>query len=86
MGYAPLDLLARSEHSGQEFEVRKQQLLELESKDIAAMTEEDYVDFMLSNNFMNVKYNGKFSSINKCLLMNTGTLAAHLNMSVQQFF
>lgn len=84
MGYAPLDLLAMSEQPGREFEVRKEQFVEMGMKDAEDMTEEEFVAFMLSDDFMDPKYKGKYASLNFLFRNNIWTLADYFGMSVSE--
>lgn len=84
MGYAPLELLAKSEQPGREFEVRKEQFAELGLKNAENITEPEFVSFLLSENFMNPEYEGMFAPINYLFATNISTLADFFGCSVAE--
>lgn len=85
MGYAPLDLLSKSEQPGREFESRKEQLLQSGAEDIGDISTETYISFFLSNDFLNLNYQGKLSKINQIFLMNMPVLSQATGISMKQF-
>ena len=81
MGYAPLDLLSKSEQPNREFEARKEQFVKLGLTELEDVTEEEFISFMLSENLMNSTYKGKFSHFNNVLWDNIPVLAATVGCS-----
>ena len=67
--YAPLQLIANSDQPGREFESRRQQFIDYGLVD--DITEQEYIDFFLGEDFLNPNYTGRFRKINEVLMMNS---------------
>lgn len=80
MNYLPLRFIESSPNHGNEFTATVGELLKLGIKSMNGITREQYIDFLLSNNFLNPLYNGPYRDFNNHLIKNSGSLLEFLHV------
>lgn len=83
--YTPLHFVTSSDNAGHEFDVRKQQLIESGCRNLEDMQADDFIHFLLSDDFFRPDYKGKYSDINVLFAANANSLFSHLHMTPEDF-
>lgn len=81
--YAPLNLLAKSEQPGHEYDARVKQLVMYGALPDSSITEEEYIEFFTSGDLMNMEYKGKWAGVNQLFVLNSGALLEQIGCSMQ---
>lgn len=81
--YYPLAFLSASDTSGREFEARKEQFMELGLWKATEYEEEEYIRFMMSGDFLDTRYKGKYKGINMSFRANTPSFIETLRIPME---
>ena len=81
--FAPLNLLAKSEQPGHEFDTRLKQFIDFGAISEGSVTLEEYIDFFSSVNLMNMNYKGKWAGVNNLFALNSSVLMEQIGCSIK---